>query len=299
MIEKMDVENIIHENGVSVPADVLSPPPTLVPIPKHEQPFTTIEMIKCSLCKEWCPKIDIRQHTMEHFDSGSTKHHVCDICGKKFKSGQEMKNHAKVHGEKEFHCSYCDRSYYSKQSLEKHESARHTKKDHKVCTHCGESFTTGRTLQSHMKKAHGIENRFQCTNCFTFFLTEQRFRSHDSSKCKPYKCEICGKILGSQPALDQHVSGHGGREKIYSCELCETKFSLTQTLKEHMKRRHGNGAMPQRIHKSEYRKPTVKPFLCHCGKKFALEDELIKHRASHFEQMSFPPHPAFVGHQAY
>ena len=273
-------------------------------VPSEEQKhFTTIEMQKCSLCKEWVPRIDIRQHTIDHFDIETTQHHICDSCGKSFKSGQELSNHARTHGEKQFHCTYkndddedCGRSYFSKQALEKHIDALHTKTGHKVCDICAKTFKTGRTLQSHMKKDHGIENRFQCKNCFTYFLSEHRFRTHDSTKCKPFKCEMCGKICKSQAQLDIHVGSHGHREKIYGCDVCDTRFTLEQSKKEHMKKFHSNGGMAHLKRSPKKQKLEPRDFICHCGKGFSSEPELIKHRAEHFEQMGFP-HSAFVGHQ--
>jgi len=259
-------------------------------VPNVDSSMSTIEMMKCSICKNFVPRFDIRTHTEEHFEN-FTKHHICDFCGRNFRDGNLLRLHMKIHGEKTYHCEFCDKSFFSKQSLNVHESAKHTKKGFKFCDNCGQSFSTRRGLESHMKLKHKIENRFQCNLCRKYFLTEEGLKAHDiRDDCKNIKCDKCGKHFHSKKSLSRHMngnndcSGNSQEQKQFPCHLCGSSYTRLYQLKEHFKKKHDDN----------YEEEGHKPFVCHCGKAFSKETNLTKHQATHIQE--FSSHPGFHAH---
>lgn len=251
-----------------------------------------IEMQKCSICKDFVPRFDIRSHTKDHFENFK-EHHMCEACGRNFRDSTALHSHMKIHGEKTFQCEFCDRSFFSKQSLNVHESAKHTKKDFKHCDICGESFSTKRVLETHMKNKHGVENRFQCAQCKKYFLTEDGLKLHElKDNCKSNTCTKCDRIFscGSDMIRHQKTCLNPKSEmenKQFPCHLCGKGFTRLTTLKEHFRKRHEEGGQ-----ESEEKK-----FTCHCGKGFSHEKNLFKHRTTHYENI--PSYPPFLHHSTF
>ena len=202
-------------------------------IPGQEN-VATILMMKCSLCREWCPQSDIKQHTLDHFNvtTNIASPVICDHCGKEFKSDSELKNHANVHGGKHYHCSSCTRSYFSKDALRKHEHARHTIKNYQSCSLCDAKFSNSRLLQSHIKQEHGIENRFQCNKCKTYFVTENRFKCHDQTKCVTQKVKPRKEPKKKFKTGWKWTVNENGR---YDCNICGRDFSQSYSVVIHQR----------------------------------------------------------------
>ena len=57
--------------------------------------------------------------------SGRTPH-PCDICGKVFRDGLDLKRHSMVHtGQKPYHCSLCSKRFRQKAHLKRHFKEKH------------------------------------------------------------------------------------------------------------------------------------------------------------------------------
>jgi len=251
---------------------------------ENMDPSATIEVIKCSICKNWVPRMIVRKHTEEHFEN-FVSNHMCDHCGRNFRDSNALRLHSKIHGEKTFQCQYCDKKFFSKTSLNTHESAKHTKKGHRFCDTCGESFSTGRGLESHMKAAHDIENRFQCKLCQRYFLTEDGFKAHEAQQaCKSYYCAPCDRYFTCMSKLRKHEQNHSWHEqnmnKAFPCNLCSKSFTRLTRLTEHIRKVHDN---PDPDGENVDRRNEA--FVCHCGKSFAKETTFMKHRQTHIMEL--------------
>ena len=125
--------------------------------------LTTFEMMKCSLCNEFCDKSQIRKHLMEHFSgSVSSSSHICDQCGESFRASHLLSNHALNHETPKFPCDSCQYKGYTKSTLMKHVHAVHTKDSVKKCDVCFEGFADQRSLIRHMMNKHGLEHKLKC-----------------------------------------------------------------------------------------------------------------------------------------
>lgn len=54
-----------------------------------------------------------------------------------------------------------------------------------------------------------------------------------------HRCAYCGKLLGSDSALQIHIRSHTG-EKPFTCEVCKSSFSTRGNLKVHFQRHREN-----------------------------------------------------------
>ncbi|CAL1298789.1 unnamed protein product [Larinioides sclopetarius] len=66
-------------------------------------------------------------------------------------------------------------------------------------------------------------------------------RNKDLDPAFRHKCQFCGKLLGSDSALQIHLRSHTG-EKPFQCEVCGSAFTTRGNLKVHSQRHKGEGA---------------------------------------------------------
>ncbi|CAK1542359.1 unnamed protein product [Leptosia nina] len=105
------------------------------------------------------------------------KKHMCDICGKSYRSNAFLNYHKLTHLEQR--CFKCE---------------------------CGKAFFNNGNLQMH-KKTHSEERPYVCSVCGKGFkckgALDRHFRGHTG--VKPYKCEVCGKAFSQSNSCKVHV----------------------------------------------------------------------------------------------
>lgn len=63
--------------------------------------------------------------------------------------------------------------------------------------------------------------------------------SNSSSSSFRHKCQLCGKVFGSDSAVQIHIRSHTG-ERPFKCNICGNRFSTKGNLKVHFQRLHKN-----------------------------------------------------------
>lgn len=63
--------------------------------------------------------------------------------------------------------------------------------------------------------------------------------SNSSSSSFRHKCQLCGKVFGSDSAVQIHIRSHTG-ERPFKCSICGNRFSTKGNLKVHFQRLHKN-----------------------------------------------------------
>merc|ERR1719186_2257061 len=130
-----------------------------------------IEVIKCSFCKSFVPRSNIREHTTMHVKPNK-KTFKCETCDKSFVDNYKLKVHITIHtGEKAFQCPSCDQTFRLKPMLKRHEDVHHTKTNLSYCDKCARTFNTKRGLQNHLGSFHGDELGFKCDFCNSRFFS--------------------------------------------------------------------------------------------------------------------------------
>ena len=214
----------------------------------------TFEMMKCSMCNEFCDRSKIRQHLNEHFSvSGSDSNHVCDKCGDSFRAPHLLRYHDLTsHESPKFPCYSCDYKGYTKFSLRAHINAVHTKDSMSICDACFESFSDKRSLIRHMMNKHELEHKFKCDSCNKIFQTELRFSLHTAQVCEKRKalkkeriekgkieCDKCDYKADCPSRLKDHIQAV--HDKVYHrCDKCDYRNLWKQELSKHIKQVHEN-----------------------------------------------------------
>ncbi|CAG9802861.1 unnamed protein product [Chironomus riparius] len=133
---------------------------------------------------DYCEKhFTTKQYLQKHIKQCHTAKILesCEICGKQFPKGIQIKRHMQIHDEKQ-HCYYenCDKVFQFKTSLLNHIKFHHTKNDATVpCSQCQLNFPTIKHLNRHVSRQHN-DIRVQCEvdGCQQLFGRKDYFVKH-------------------------------------------------------------------------------------------------------------------------
>ncbi|KAG5668167.1 hypothetical protein PVAND_016117 [Polypedilum vanderplanki] len=102
-----------------------------------------------------------------------------------------------------------------------------------ICNLCCKKFVSFKNFTKHCNRCRNEQKiRFRCHTCNKGFRKKRGFDTHECSNC-PY----CFKFLNSIGSLNEHIKAcHMGEksEKLYLCDLCDTKFTFKTTLARHI-----------------------------------------------------------------
>lgn len=162
---------------------------------------------------EVCNKRFIFQHQLKrHMNVHSpTKQHICDSCGKEFRTTIGLEEHrVKVHGVAgKYKCTIgdCQRQFYRKGVYQDHVNSHLGLKEH-VCTLCKKKYDTKIGLFIHSKRcsAKQGERKFSCTTCGKKFLVKTDLKQHEEKHSNVFhKCRNCDKIFKFKSHLFRHM----------------------------------------------------------------------------------------------
>lgn len=153
----------------------------------------------------------LRKHMTTH---GMDKKHLCDECGKAFKTKAYLAAHRRTHTVKTYKCSQCDFTSTVNSLIHSH---RQIHNDGSVlCDVCGFAYTDRATLKKH-KLVHDKNRPFPCTypGCTWRFKTEvmcrAHFRQHTTSG--RFTCTICNYAFRHKHHLQRHLSRMHGMDE--------------------------------------------------------------------------------------
>nr|XP_014268342.2 zinc finger protein 271-like [Maylandia zebra] len=210
---------------------------------------------------------------MSQCNTGTGNKYVsCDVCGKAFKKGYQMRIHQRIHtGEKPYSCTTCGKGFTQSGSLLSH-MRTHTGEKPYLCNTCGKRFSQSSRLSIHTR-IHTGEKPYLCKTCGKGFSDPSSVKQHKVVHTgeKPYLCNTCGKRFSQNSSLWAHMRSHTG-EKPYFCKTCGKSFSQSSRLSSHT-----------RIHTGE------KPYPCKmCGKDFRSQYHLTVHMRNHSDSKPYP-----------
>lgn len=123
--------------------------------------------------KQYLQKHIKQCHSVKVLDS-------CEICGKEFPKGIQLKRHMQIHEEKQ-HCYYenCDKVFQFKASLLNHIKFHHAENTAVSCDHCGLSFPTIKHLNRHVSRQHNtVKVACEVDGCPQLFGRKDYLASH-------------------------------------------------------------------------------------------------------------------------
>ncbi|XP_049545263.1 zinc finger protein 12-like isoform X2 [Anopheles darlingi] len=189
----------------------------------------------------------------------------CESCRDVFLDKASYEKHLKLHRLGRLICKMCNKGFNSATTLNAHECRYESST---LCWICGNTTDTVKKHKRHMQ-SHMPEDTWACQLCPLRFNSKTVLKGHvrTHKKDRGYCCDVCGANLSSKRNLKYHQrSVHGGGvEKVYSCALCDRRFSLPYALKTHMKTHTGH-----------------RPYSCvYCNRVYGCGGDLVEHVAKH------------------
>uniref|UniRef100_A0A3Q3WCL0 C2H2-type domain-containing protein n=1 Tax=Mola mola TaxID=94237 RepID=A0A3Q3WCL0_MOLML len=164
----------------------------------------------CGECgKSLCDYRSLCRHRMTHSEE---RPHGCQVCGRRFKLPWTLRQHEKIHTDRErsYLCDVCCKMFLTSKQLQIH-LRTHTNEKPYHCGECGKGFTTKGPLTIHMR-VHTGETPYRCPDCGWSFKRKCHLDNHMRvhSGNKPFVCGICGKACARKTYLTVHMRTHNG-----------------------------------------------------------------------------------------
>uniref|UniRef100_A0A1Y1KXA4 C2H2-type domain-containing protein n=1 Tax=Photinus pyralis TaxID=7054 RepID=A0A1Y1KXA4_PHOPY len=140
-------------------------------------------LYSCTICnKHYVSCTGLTRHKQRYHTIGFDQSKLCDICGKRLASRDQLKFHRRIHtGDKPFSCEVCSKSFTRKDLLREHERV-HTGERPYTCQHCNKCFTQRSPLKIH-ERTHTGERPFVCLMCKKGFIARGILNAH-MKKCQ-------------------------------------------------------------------------------------------------------------------
>lgn len=193
-----------------------------------------VEPFRCGICEQSYTDVDLMCDHFTNCHTGEQKFY-CDTCCVGCSSEEQMERHKSVHVSEEqlsdikkqsedlpHVCQLCGKSYKTVQELSKHTKVHNVHKPYK-CTICTASFPIKSALDKHLL-VHTGERPFKCDICLKSFrqsaaLVRHKLWTHRLKNQN--KCEICGKTFFTAALLIYHLDVHGDQGRQLKLKLKE------------------------------------------------------------------------------
>ncbi|OWF34650.1 zinc finger protein 184-like [Mizuhopecten yessoensis] len=211
---------------------------------------------ECGICqKKYFNKKHLELHVVRHTQ---TEYFSCDTCDKAFDTRYKWKRHVRrSHFEKNgertnepklFRCLLCSKVFRTNENLESHIKRVHDKPMIYNCDLCERTFLRRDAMLNH-KESH-LGQTFQCSLCDRNYSTSMTLKSHMRKKhgkkegrrptgktVSEIICDFCHRAFCNKASLKEHVrTRHSDNIQLFTCSLCQMKFTRRNSLQRHMKK---------------------------------------------------------------
>lgn len=133
------------------------------------------------------------------------REHVCETCGKRFKTKSALKTHNKSHSDiRAYPCKLCSYAGRTASGLYTH-MTQHAN-DQIVCDVCAKIFTSRRRLNDHKWRIHNPEKKHECSFCLKKFAQKSKLTVHIRVHTgdRPYSCKLCARAFARSEVCRAH-----------------------------------------------------------------------------------------------
>ncbi|XP_076471695.1 uncharacterized protein LOC143301360 [Babylonia areolata] len=200
---------------------------------------------ECFPCQQ-CPETFPRKENLTLHVRTKHEHHswTCSHCDEVFTLATQFTVHSRVqHNDlKPFHCKEtpsCRFRASKISNLELHKNHVHAKERNVICQKCGSCFPTQMYLRLHQRGCLQLKQHL-CSVCGQVFNQPQALRNHVAimhGGQRRFVCTQCGRRFSCHANRKRHMRIHNNTFP-YMCEICGQKFRHSNSLKDHVRRKH-------------------------------------------------------------
>ncbi|KAL4234513.1 Heteroproteinous nuclear ribonucleoprotein A0 [Mactra antiquata] len=234
---------------------------------------------KLSLHKKM--KHNINTPSQERSSSSVCK---CEVCGWKFKSSADLKQHMldehnKIKTEPPS-CDICHLNFITKKSLDIH-MRRHTGEKPYKCCLCSNTFISKFRLECHMKRFHlrQWQKKVKCKVCLALFKDEKTMTKHREIH-KKQTAQVEKVVKPSVDKVEKQSVEKVDRRSLepHKCSICGKSFRWTRTLNAHFATHKKDKEKVKEVGM----KDDIDTFICGiCDKVFPDKESIKNHMTTH------------------
>ena len=182
--------------------------------------------------------------------------YACEVCDLLCNTKSDLMTHT--------HCSECKLSVQNMQALIEHIKKKHEKEINSICEirDCKQSKSD---IVQFKLKVQRLEDDLKVKDAL---IESMKIYSNNN---EVVKCPRCGKVYKTKQELSSHINeNHSPKTGIFSCSVCEAKFTKDHALNQHVNSVH-NDDDEQDI------EPELLDCTWKCGFRAKSEDDMVKH----------------------
>lgn len=224
----------------------------------------------------------------------------CEFCTNAFPTVYQLKDHMRIHHNKDYclsTCNVCFSKFFSKEMMSDHKKICVPPPGVNSCNFCDKLFTDISSLEFHTRIFHPqsqiadtditstnqedtIEDTnsiFKCVHCERVYYSDRSLKHHMKLKHttdEAVECLQCGKICNNKYYLASHTKIVHTDNFWSKCDYCEKQFKSKRNIRRHI----------------EYTHLGMQRYKCiECETLFKEKRSLRKHvRTKHSESTAFP-----------
>lgn len=207
------------------------------------------ERFECRYCGQLVRNLDTHvERSHWRFAKNLNRTH-CGLCWKVYPKQSDLRKHqGYVHNGNAYSCDICDTLTRTYETMRIHILRAHSNERTLLCQHCGKSYKFIWELRRHVQTIHfdvQRERTHACEHCDKKFFSAAILRRHVKEvhlNLRPYNCDVdgCNKAFKQPFHLKVHHTQVHAKLNLFSCVICDKKFSLKCNLVAHMKNVHKN-----------------------------------------------------------